>query len=123
MLKLIMCTRRLPTLSREEFDHHWRNAHAALVRKHAAVLGIRRYIQSVPLDNGQAQQRLQAGRGAAAVDFDGCAELWWDDLPAHLAARKTPQGRQALDELIEDERRFVDLRHSQLWYCAERVVL
>jgi len=123
MLKLIMCTRRQPALSREEFDRHWRNEHAALVRRHAAVLGIRRYVQSVPLDNAEAQRRLQAGRGAGGVDFDGCAELWWDDLAAHLAARKTPEGREALQALIDDERRFVDLRHSQLWYCEERVVL
>lgn len=50
-------------------------------------------------------------------------ELWWDDLDAHLAARNTEQGRQALRELIEDEHRFVDLSHSQLWYCEERVML
>lgn len=123
MLKLIMCATRLPELTREQFDDHWRNRHAALVRKHAAVLGIRKYIQNSPSPNRTAQDALQKGRGTVPVDFDGCGELWWDDLDAHLAARQTEPGRQALLELIEDERRFVDLSRSQLWYCEERVIL
>ena len=123
MLKLIMCVKRLPTLTREEFDKHWQNDHAPLVRKHADILGIRRYIQTTPLNNPNAQQTLQQGRGSGHVDFDGCAELWWDDLTSHLAARKTEQGLAALRELIEDERRFVDLSRSQLWYGEERVII
>jgi uncharacterized protein (TIGR02118 family) len=123
MLKLIMCVRRLPELTREEFDRHWRDKHAPLVRRHSAVLGIRKYIQTIPLPNPVAQTSLQSGRGTEPVDFDGCAELWWDDLESHLAARKTPEGLRALQKLIEDERRFVDLSRSQLWYGQERTVL
>ncbi|ALV91051.1 MULTISPECIES: EthD domain-containing protein [Pantoea] len=123
MLKLIMCAKRNPAISREEFDHHWRNVHAPLVRKHAELLGIRRYIQTVPYANPEAQDALQKTRGTLAVDFDGCAELWWDDLPSHLAARKTEQGLAALRELIEDERKFVDLENSQLWYGEERSII
>lgn len=123
MLKLIMSVKRLPTLTREAFDDHWQNHHAPLVRKHAEVLGIRRYIQTAPLPNPEAQQALQQGRASDPVDFDGCAELWWDDLAAHLAARTTEQGLAALKELIEDERRFVDLSRSQLWYGEEREIL
>jgi uncharacterized protein (TIGR02118 family) len=123
MLKLIMCVKRKPGMSREEFDHHWRTQHAPLVLKHAEILGIRRYIQTVPYANPEAQQALQKTRGTLNVDFDGCAELWWDDLSSHLAARQTEQGLSALNELIEDERRFVDLVHSQLWYGEERVMI
>lgn len=123
MLKLIMCAKRLPELTREEFDDHWYNCHAPLICRHAAVLGIRRYIQTTPLSNPAAQNALQQGRGSDHVDFDGCAELWWDDLDAHLAARKMVDGLKALQELIEDERRFVDLSRSQLWYGEERFIL
>lgn len=123
MLKLTMCAMRLPELTREQFDAHWRDRHALLVRKHSAVLGIRKYVQTSPLSNRTAQEALQKGRGTHPADFDGCAELWWDDLDAHLAARQTEQGRDALQELIEDERRFVDLSRSQLWYGEERVIL
>jgi len=123
MLKLIMCVRRRPELTREQFDSHWRDRHAPLVRQHSTVLGIRKYIQTIPLPNPVAQTALQNGRGTEPVDFDGCAELWWDDLESHLAARKTQEGLRALQELIEDERRFVDLARSQLWYGQERKVL
>jgi uncharacterized protein (TIGR02118 family) len=123
MLKLIMCVKRRPELTREEFDRHWIERHAPLVRAHRAPLGIKRYVQTVPLDNRAAQAAIQAGRGAEAVDFDGCGELWWDDLETHLAARKTPEGAAALRLLIEDERRFVDLGQSQLWYGTERLVI
>ena len=46
-----------------------------------------------------------------------------DDMETHLAARKTAEGAKAILELIEDERRFVDLSRSQLWYCEERTIL
>ena len=121
MLKLIMCVKRRPDLTREAFDHHWRHHHAPLVIKHARILGIRRYIQTTPL-NSPVQLAIQQSRNTDPVDFDGCAELWWNDLESHLAARKTAPGLKALQELIEDERRFVDLQHSQLWYGEERYI-
>lgn len=123
MLKLIMCVKRSPELTREAFDEHWVNHHAPLVRQYATLLGIRHYIQTSPLANPHAQQALAQGRGAEVVDFDGCAELWWDDLEAHLAARKTPEGRAALQALMDDERRFVDLSRSQMWYGEERTII
>lgn len=51
MLKLIMCVKRRAHLTREEFDHYWRNQHASLVVKHSERLGIRKYIQTVPFAN------------------------------------------------------------------------
>src|SRR6266540_6891869 len=42
MIKVIFCLRRLSRLTREEFQEHWRNVHAPLVRKHARTLGIQR---------------------------------------------------------------------------------
>jgi uncharacterized protein (TIGR02118 family) len=123
MLKLIYCVKRRPELTREEFDRHWIEHHAPLVRAQRELLGIRRYIQTVPLANPEAQRGLQASRGTEAVDFDGCAEVWYDDWETHLAARKTPEGVRALQLLIEDERRFIDLGRSQLWYGTERSII
>ncbi|EDQ6088382.1 EthD domain-containing protein [Salmonella enterica] len=123
MLKLIMCVKRRPHLTREEFDHYWHHHHALLVIKHAERLGIRKYIQTVPFANSAAQSALQHTRNSAPVDFDGCAELWWDDLESHLAARKTAEGLSALQDLIADESKFVDLEQSQLWYGEERCVI
>lgn len=123
MLKLVMCVKRRAHLTREEFDHYWRNHHAPLVIKHAECLGIRKYIQTVPFASSAVQSVLQQTRNSAPVDFDGCAELWWDDMESHLAARKTEEGLIALQELIDDEGKFVDLGQSQLWYGEERCVI
>lgn len=123
MLKLIMCVKRHAHLTREEFDHYWHDHHASLVIKHSKCLGIRKYIQTVPFANSAAQSALQQTRNSSLVDFDGCAELWWDNLESHLAARKTEEGLIALQELIDDERKFVDFEHSQLWYGEERFVI
>lgn len=78
---------------------------------------------NLTLDDSLAQEALRAGRVALKTEFDGCAELWWDNLADHLAARNTPQGVAALQALMEDERRFVDVSCSQLWYGTERLII
>lgn len=123
MLKLIMCVKRRPHLTREEFDDYWHEHHASLVIKHSECLGIRKYIQTVTLASEVAQSALQQTRSSLTVDFDGCAELWWDNLESHLEARKTEEGLSALQELIDDEKKFVDFEHSLLWYGEERFVI
>jgi uncharacterized protein (TIGR02118 family) len=122
MLKLIMCVKRLPELTREEFDQHWIERHAPLVRAHAQALGIKRYVQTVRHPNSEIQTAIQIGRGMLPVDFDGCAEVWWDNLEA-LEARKSPEGQKALRLVIEDERRFVDLSRSMAWFGIEREII
>jgi uncharacterized protein (TIGR02118 family) len=123
MLKLIMCVTRLPHLTREQFDNHWRDRHGPLVRSHQQILRIRRYVQTAPLANPAAQEAIRASRDMLAVDFDGFAELWWDSLEDHAAARATSEGAAALRALVEDERSFVDLARSQAWYGIERLII
>ena len=50
MLKLIFCVRRLPQLSRYQFQRYWREQHGPLVERHAEALRLRRYVQSHTLD-------------------------------------------------------------------------
>lgn len=123
MFKLITCVRRLPHLSIDEFDQHWREQHAPLIQAVSKTLKIRRYIQNSPLPDLALQEAIRAGRAAEVADFDGCAELWWDSREDFLAARTTPEGSQALARLLEDERRFVDLARSKLWFASERTVI
>lgn len=123
MLKMITCVKRRPGMTAAEFDAHWIGTHAPLIRKHAKILGIRRYIQNTPFADPTAQTALERGRGAPPFGFDGCSELWWDDLESHLAVRETEAGRAALQEIVADEARFIDLPASLLWYCEERPIL
>ena len=121
MVKLVFCARRLPHLTRDAFQRYWRETHGPLVRRHAATLRIRRYLQVHTLDH-PVNETLRAGRGAPEA-YDGVAELWWDDLDDILAGVASPEGRQAGLELFEDERRFIDHARSPLWLAAEHPII
>jgi hypothetical protein len=123
VIKLTGCARRLPHLSHDEFDTYWRDHHGPLVRSYRDALRIRRYVQTSTLTNPALQDALRASRDALEVSFDGYAEVWWDSLEEIAAVRQTDEGMKALRALVEDERRFVDLRRSQFWYGIEREII
>jgi len=121
MVKLVFCLRRLPHLSREEFQAHWRERHAPLVREAAPALAIRRYVQ-VHTTSSPLNERFRSARGAPE-EYDGVAELWFDSVEALVAAGGTPDGRAAGKRLLEDEKRFIDLARSPLWVAHEHEVI
>ena len=121
MVKLVFCARRLPHLSREAFQRYWRDTHGPLVRRHAPALRIRRYVQLHTLAHPM-QDVLRASRGGPEP-YDGVAELWWDSLEDFALATTEPAGRVAGRELLEDERRFIDLAHSPVLLGEEHPVV
>ncbi len=121
MIKMVYCVRRLPAMPAEEFHRYWRDVHGPLVRERAAALRIRRYVQVHTLDT-PANAALRQGRDTLAP-FDGVAELWWDSIDELVAGGATPEGRQAARDLLEDERRFIDLSRSAIWLAEEHVVV
>ena len=121
MLKLVFCLRRRPELSRAEFQRYWRETHAPLVRRHAAALGIERYVQ-VHAAHDELGALLRTSR-SAPEPYDGVAELWWRDRAAFEAALSTPAAQTAGAELLADERRFIDLPRSPLWLGEEHAVI
>ena len=118
MVKLVFCLHRLPALSREEFQRYWRERHGPLVRRHAATLRIQRYVQLHSCDD-PLNDVLRASRGGPE-GYDGIAELWWASREDLEAATASAEGRRASLELLDDERRFIDLARSPLW-IAEAV--
>lgn len=121
MIKLTFCLVRLPTLTREAFQAYWLDKHAPLVRRHQAVLGIRRYVQLHSFDPALSAD-VRVSRGGPE-QFDGVAQLWWDsfdDLAKHLA---NPKATDAGRELLEDERKFIDLERSPLWWGEEHQII
>jgi len=121
MIKLSFCLRRLPHLSREEFQRYWFDTHGPLVRKHAEALRIRRYVQTHTL-LGDAADTLRATRGGPP-GYDGVAELWWDSEEDIAAALTLPGGTEAGRILLEDERKFIDLANSPLFWAREREII
>jgi uncharacterized protein (TIGR02118 family) len=117
MIKLSFCLRRLPRLTREEFQKYWLEIHAPLVRRHAAALRIQRYVQTHTL-LGDAADSLRATRGGPP-GYDGIAEVWWKSEADLAEAAATPAGVQAGRALLEDERKFIDLANSPLFWARE----
>jgi uncharacterized protein (TIGR02118 family) len=120
MIKLTFCLHRLPNLSREAFQRYWFEKHAPLVTKHREILRIRRYVQ-MHAATTDLNDLLRHGRGAPEM-YDGVAELWWDSLEDLQAANSGPAGQAAGLGLLEDERKFIDLARSPLFFGEEKTI-
>lgn len=121
MLKLIFPLRRLPSLSREQFQKYGYETHGPLVRKHAQALHIRRYVQVHTADD-PIDALLREGRNSQEP-YDGVAELWWESREEMEKAFTTAEGQAAGHELLEDEKKFIDLPRSALWVANERPII
>jgi|SRR5579884_837563 len=121
MIKLTFCLVRLPHLSREAFQDYWFNTHGPLVASVAETLMIRRYVQLHSLP-AQTSEGVRASRNAPP-EYDGVAELWFDSLEVIAANGQRPEAQAAGRMLLEDERRFIDLETSPLWWSIEREVV
>lgn len=117
MIKVIFCLRRLPGTTRSEFQNYWRNVHAPLVAERAKVLGIHRYVQCHTSEDSTFA-RFAASRGGPPA-FDGVAEIWQSDVMEGTVEQR----RRAGQELLEDERRFIDLAASPLFFSEENEVV
>jgi uncharacterized protein (TIGR02118 family) len=121
MIKLTFCLVRLPTLSRTEFQSYWFNKHAPLVKSVSAVLGIRRYVQLHSTDPALSID-LRQSRGGPE-QYDGVAQLWWDSFEDLAERLSRPDAIEAGRALLEDERKFIDLPRSPLWWGEEKVIV
>lgn len=120
MIKLMFCLRRLPHLSRAEFQAYWRDVHAPLVFARAQVMNLKVYIQHHALAD-KAVERMAACRGSPP-SFDGIAELHWDLTGERTEAHKDA-ARRANAELLDDERRFIDLTASPIFLVEDHEVI
>jgi hypothetical protein len=121
MIKLTFCLVRLPSLTRVSFQTYWYGAHAPLVASVAETLQIRRYVQMHSLP-AEASVGTRASRDAPE-EFDGVAELWFDSFEAMAENGRRPEAQAAAALLLEDEKRFIDLPRSPLWWGQERVIV
>lgn len=119
MFRLVQLIRRRAGLSPAEFRSHWLGTHGALVASRAAALGIRRHVQTRILDDDPIGNLLQTTYGTSTALYDGLAECWFEDRDALAARLRTAEGRQAMADLLESERSFVDHARSTLWFGYE----
>jgi len=112
MVKLIVAVRKRADLSVEEFQQHWRETHARLVRECPATQKyIRKYVQCHTLPETYTD---------AAVPFDGTAELWFDSVQDKDAFFTDPD---YLREVQPDESRFADMSQTVAFVTGEIPVI
>jgi uncharacterized protein (TIGR02118 family) len=121
MVKMIFVIRRLPHLSPEEFHRYWREQHGSLAKKNLPALRVKRYVQTHTLDT-PLNEVMRDSRGGGEP-YDGVVEIWWDSVEDLEGAFASPEGAQASEELLEDERRFIDLPRSSMWLAKEEVFI
>jgi uncharacterized protein (TIGR02118 family) len=111
-------------MSEEEFHKYWLEKHGPLVREHTSAMKVKRYVQShtipdtadVPLNETIRQTR------GSLEPFDGAAELWWESLEDLVAGGGTPEGAKAAEELLEDEKNFIDFSRSSIFFVEEHEI-
>jgi uncharacterized protein (TIGR02118 family) len=121
MIKLVFCLRRRPELSLAEFHKYWFERHAPMVQKFADTIGCKRYVQ-VHTTAPEYNEQLRIDRGAPEP-YDGVAELWFDERDFVTPAFDADTVMQATQALIADEREFIDLSRSPLFFGIERPII
>jgi uncharacterized protein (TIGR02118 family) len=117
MIRLTYVLRRLPALSRQDFQRHWRETHGPLVAKHATTLACRKYVQVHTLDDPLNAAFIES-RGLMEP-YDGMDALWWHTEEELQHALSTPAGQRAAEELLDDERQCIDWARSSMWFAIE----
>jgi uncharacterized protein (TIGR02118 family) len=107
MVKIVYCISRKPDVSDAEFHRYWKEVHGPIA---ARIPGVRRYVQS---------HALARSREIRPADYDGVAELWFDDMDALLAAVGSPAALAA----IEDERNFIDHSRTAFFVAEEHQIV
>jgi uncharacterized protein (TIGR02118 family) len=118
---MIFALKKLPHLSLEEFQKYWKEKHGLLAQKNLPKLRAKKYVQNHTIDTPY-NEVLQGTRNAMEP-YDGIVEIWWDSIEDLETASLTPEGMEASEELLNDEKQFIDLSRSSLWFCEEHVLL
>jgi uncharacterized protein (TIGR02118 family) len=90
MIKIVGLLTRKEGTTHKAFVRHWFDIHGPLAH---AVPGIRRYVQSHVTGT-----RTRLDIPETAIDIDGIAELWYDDLDSFERAAATPEMKALTDD-------------------------
>ena len=117
MIKFVMCLRRHPDMTREQFQEYWMNKHGPFFMKNTGALSAKKYVQShtvdTPLNDG-----LRNSRGMQP-EYDGVAEVWFESEEDLIEAMNSPEGQKLGAALMEDEGNFVDHSRSSAFIVKE----
>ncbi len=106
----------LPSLTPQEFQHHYLYNHGVLVGGYAEQMGIREYVQYHSLHD-PLNDTLQAMHGTSDLFYVHAQFLW--DFTGMLSL----DAMFIMLEVAEDEQRFIDFSSSAMWMTIEQIIL
>jgi uncharacterized protein (TIGR02118 family) len=113
MIKLSILMVRRSDFTYDKFIQYWREVHAPLF---AAQLESKKYVRRYIQDHRTGD----ALPGTTASNFDGIAEIWFDDISGAKAFFES-DGYQK--NVIPDEEAFMDRKRCELLYTHEYNVM
>lgn len=113
MIRLVYCMHRRPEFTHEQFLDRWHVGHAPLLAARREVLRVKGYEQL----HTSAEPFAQAVAGARGgpAPFDGLAVVTYESMADMQASLADRDARHAAREMIEDERKFIDLDRSPVF--------
>lgn len=120
MIRLMYCVRRKPGMSKEEFDRYRWEEHGPLVIRHKERIGMIGYVQHHTVEGPFPRT---PGSPGMLEEFDGIAEIWWETAEAMTRSRQQPVPAALQNEIMDDEKKFVDHARSTAFYVDDRVVI
>lgn len=121
MIKLTYVIFPRGDLELDEARRRWMEDHGSLMRKHAGVLRVARYVQTPHVPH-PLEEVMASARGVEPAGPLGMAEIYWasrEDLEFTFEDR---DARRAYRELVEDEKRFAAWSLAP-WIGIEREVI
>lgn len=117
-MKMIICARRNPALTREQFFHHLRHIHWPMVRDFPSVAAsLRGYVQNHA--HGDASPTGVAAPCRVETGRDSVIELHFDSDAGVARLVGTPE---YIEHVRPDEARFNDLSSNIMVKCREEIV-
>ena len=107
MVKVVYCITKKADMTDEEFFRYWKEVHGPIG---ARIPGLRRLVQS---------HRVVVVGDKYQPDYDGMAELWFDNVEALLKARQSKEWKVS----VEDEGNFVDHNHAAYFVAQEHTIV
>lgn len=107
MVKIVYCITKKPGLADAEFHRYWKEVHGPIA---ARIPGVLSYVQS---------HAIPRGSEIRPADYDGVAELWFEDIETLLAAATSAEALAA----IEDEKNFIDHSKTAFFVAEEHKIV
>ena len=113
MLKLSILMVRRSDFTYENFIKHWREVHAPLF---SAQLEAKKYVRRYVQDH----RTVNALPGTTSSNFDGVAEIWFDNISGADAFFVSDGYKK---NVLPDEEAFMDRKRCELLYSNEYNVI